>query len=166
MTAFFLNSFKMVIIQRQCKSVSLKTKPSGWARAGRTGHSGSRPQEGGRLAKASLQDREAWVRCWLRASRGRDPTEAPPALTAPAPQPPGRVRPHCRLLRTDGQQRIHSDQARQPLSLTRTWLHSRMRKTRATGPISSPRFITERLCGADTKHAEPLLGAPAFKRFL
>ena len=46
------------------------------------------------------------------------------------------------------------------------WLHSRMRKTRATGPISSPQFITDRLCGADTKHAEPLLGAPAFKRFL
>lgn len=111
MTAFFLNSFKIVIIQRQCKSVSLKTKPSGWARAGRTGYLGSRPLEGGRLAKASLQDREAWVRCWLRASRGETPQR--------------RLRPHRRLLRTDGQQRGRSDQAHQPLSPTRTRLHSR-----------------------------------------
>ena len=55
MTAFFLNGFKMVITQRQCKSVSLKNKTLRLGTAGRMGHLGGRPQEGGRFAKPSFR---------------------------------------------------------------------------------------------------------------
>lgn len=132
------------------------------------------PQEGGRSAKPPLQDREARLRGCGPHGGGRRAWAGETPRRRPRPSPPrchglpavSGAAPHRRLLRTDGPQRGHSDQAHQPLSRHGLGSTREMRKTRATGPVSSPRFITDTLRGADTGHAESLLSAPAFERLL